>query len=219
MNSLERVRATSAALKIFPLPSVVLFPETVQPLHIFEPRYREMVKTALETDKVLALAQLQPGWEPDYHGRPPLKPMACAGLIAWHEQLPDGRYNIVVQGVTRVRVLKELDPRHGYREVMVDLLPDAPQEGVDQEHLRQSVLELASRAPQEATAELVQVAARAPSGGALADVVASMVVEDTDERQALLEELDVRRRARRVLDAVGELIARLGAERRDGPLN
>ena len=81
MTELERVRAASPALKVFPLPSVVLFPETVQPLHIFEPRYRELVKTALAGDKVLVLAQLQSGWEPDYHGRPPLKPITVESVM------------------------------------------------------------------------------------------------------------------------------------------
>ena len=78
-SALERIRQAAKRLKVFPLPSVVLFPGSAAPLHIFEPRYRQMVKDALESDGVFALGQLQEGWERDYLGRPPLMPILCAG--------------------------------------------------------------------------------------------------------------------------------------------
>ena len=104
-TALERIALTTHALKVFPLPSAVLFPHAALPLHIFEPRYRDLVRDALAGDKVMALAQLEPGWESQYGERPPLQPMLCAGLIIWHEELPDGRYNILLQGVARARLL------------------------------------------------------------------------------------------------------------------
>ena len=87
MTALERLERAKNALKVFPLPSVVLFPHTVLPLHIFEPRYRDLVRDALASDKVMALAQLEPGYEGSYAGRPRMRPMVCAGVIAWHEEL------------------------------------------------------------------------------------------------------------------------------------
>ena len=104
---------------IFPLPNVVLFPTVCLPLHIFEPRYREMVADALEGDRIIGMALLRPGWEEQYEGRPPIYPVGCAGLITHAERLPDGRYNIVLRGLEKFRVLREHD-RRPYRLADVD---------------------------------------------------------------------------------------------------
>ena len=69
----------SGKVRLFPLPNLVLFPHVMQPLHIFEPRYRFLLEDALATDRLIAMALLAPGWENDYEGRPPLYPMACLG--------------------------------------------------------------------------------------------------------------------------------------------
>jgi Lon protease-like protein len=63
--------------RLFPLPNVVLYPHVMQPLHIFEERYREMLEDALAGDKLIAMAMLEPGWEADYDSRPPISPDAC----------------------------------------------------------------------------------------------------------------------------------------------
>jgi uncharacterized protein len=217
-TALERIERTTQALKVFPLPSAVLFPHAALPLHIFEPRYRALVRDALAGDKVMALAQLQPGWESQYGERPPMQPMMCAGLIIWHEELPDGRYNILLQGVTRARLLEELPGENPYREVRVQLLPDPEYQGPEEEMLRQAVFELAGRVPASFAENLLPVVARS-QGGALADVVAAAVVPEPERRQELLCELDVSTRLEAVLDDVGELIARLSPVKPVGPLN
>ena len=102
------------ALPLFPLPNVVLFPNVFLPLHIFEPRYRAMVADALEGDRLIGMVLLRPGWEGDYEGRPPVFPTGCAGLITHHERLPDGRYNIVLRGLEKFRILDE-DASRSYR--------------------------------------------------------------------------------------------------------
>lgn len=218
MNVQERVVQASEALKVFPLPSAVLFPHSVIPLHIFEPRYRELVRDALEADRVMALAQLEPGWESAYVGRPTMQQMMCAGLIIWHDELPDGRYNILLQGVCRARLLSELPAEHLYREARVELLPDPTYHGPEEEQLRQAVFELVGRVPPSFSEGLVPAVARA-NGGALADVVAAAIIPEPERRQALLAELDVRQRLQEVTDEVGELIARLQPLRPAGPLN
>ncbi len=96
-------------IPIFPLPNVVLFPTVFLPLHIFEPRYRDMVHDALRGDRIIGMALLRPGWEGDYDGRPPVYPVGCAGLITHAEQLPDGRYNIILQGLEKFRITGEED--------------------------------------------------------------------------------------------------------------
>lgn len=218
MNAQERVERAASALKVFPLPSAVLFPHTVIPLHIFEPRYRALVRDALAGDRVLALAQLEPGWEGAYQGRPAMQPMMCAGVIIWDEQVEEGRYNILLQGVCRVRMVTELSAETAYRQVRAQALPDLPYHGPEEEQLRQAVFELAGRVPPSFAENLLPVAARA-MGGTLADVVASAVVPEAERRQELLAELDVRRRLEAVLGDLGELIARLQPMRPSGPLN
>ncbi|AKJ07957.1 hypothetical protein ATI61_107399 [Archangium gephyra] len=217
-TALERIALTTHALKVFPLPSAVLFPHAALPLHIFEPRYRALVRDALAGDKVMALAQLQPGWEGQYGERPPMQPMMCAGLIIWHEELQDGRYNILLQGVSRARLLEEVPGEHLYRQARVQLLPDGDYQGPEEERLRQAVFELAGRVPASFAENLLPVVARS-QGGALADVVAAAVVPEPERRQELLCELDVRTRLVAVLDDVGELIARLSPVKPVGPLN
>lgn len=221
MTAIERIAATSSRLKVFPLPSAVLFPHTALPLHIFEPRYRSLVRDCLESDQVMAIAQLQPGWEGDYYGRPALEPVCCAGVLAWHEELPDGRFNILLQGLVRVRILSELPEvltDKPYREFRAEVLADPLYHGPEEELLRQALLELSSRVPPGAADALLQLAAKT-SGGALADVVAGSVIEDSERRQELLRETDVSERLRGVLADVSELIGRLGAVRSQGPMN
>lgn len=214
----ERVRGAAAALKVFPLPSAVLFPGAALPLHIFEPRYRELVKDALQTDGVIALGDLASGWERDYAGRPPLAKLGCAGVLAWQEALEDGRFNILLQGVTRFRVLEELPASHLYREVRAELLWDDAYDGALNGLVRQAVLEIAGRIPSEVGDNLMQVVAKA-RGGTLADIVAAAVVPDVERRKELLYELDAQARLQAVLDDVGEVMARLGAASPRGPRN
>ncbi len=206
------------ALKVFPLPSVVLFPHLATPLHIFEPRYRELVRDSLAGESVFALAQLKPGWEVHYADRPPLEPICCAGVISWHEQLADGRYNLVLQGLTRVRVLEELPPRHGYREVRAELLEDPAYDGPENAQLREAVFELSGRLPDEVANPFLELATRA-SGGQLADVVAATVVSDVERRQELLCELNPRKRLQEALSEVAGLLVRLAPSRPRGPMN
>ena len=98
-------------LPLFPLPNVVLFPGVFLPLHIFEPRYRAMTEDALSGDRMIGMALLKPGFEAEYEGRPPIYPVGCVGLITHALRLPDGRFNIVLQGVERFRVREEDESR------------------------------------------------------------------------------------------------------------
>jgi uncharacterized protein len=214
----DRLTQAAEALKVFPLPSAVLFPHCVIPLHIFEPRYRDMVKDALATDQIMALAQLEPGWEPAYAGRPAMQPVLCVGTIIWHDALANGRYNILLQGLCRARLVSELPTQRLYREAKVDLLPDPLFHGPEEERLRQAVFELVGRVPPAFTEGMLPAVARS-NGGALADVVAAAIIPEPERRQALLAELNIRHRLQAVTDEVGELIGRLQPMRPEGPLN
>ena len=110
-------------IPIFPLPNVVLFPTALLPLHIFEPRYRAMVADALEGERLIGMVMLRPGWERHYEGTPPVYPIGCAGFITHAERLADGRYNIMLRGLQKFRILDERLARTGdevYRIARID---------------------------------------------------------------------------------------------------
>src|SRR5262245_29673524 len=93
---LQNFRGT---VRLFPLPNVVLFPHVVQPLHIFEPRYRQLMADALEDDRLMTMALLRPGWETEYDKRQPIHSMVCIGRIFREERLADGKFNLLLQGL------------------------------------------------------------------------------------------------------------------------
>ena len=115
-----------ATIPIFPLPSVVLFPNVFLPLHIFEPRYRQMMADALKGDRMIGMVLLQPGYEPHYEGTPAVYEVGCAGLITHFERLDDGRYNLVLRGIERFRIVGEDPPTDTvlYRRAHVAALGD-----------------------------------------------------------------------------------------------
>ena len=109
-------------MPIFPLDAVTLLPQQVLPLHIFEPRYRQLVDHALDGSGQIAMAVFEgDDWKQDYHGRPSIRPAVCIGQIIQHEKLMDGRYNLLLQGICRARVIEELPPEDG-REYRLALL-------------------------------------------------------------------------------------------------
>jgi Lon protease-like protein len=112
-----------AEIPIFPLPETSLFPGVSRPFLIFEPRYREMIADALKGDKIIGMIRLQPGFEKDYDGRPPIYAVGCAGTIEKYEQLPDGRYLILLRGVTTFRVVSE-EQRKPYRLARIEVIPE-----------------------------------------------------------------------------------------------
>jgi Lon protease-like protein len=115
---------TRRRIPLFPLPGVVLFPGALLPLHIFEPRYRAMVADALSGDRTIGMAMMMPGWE---HGgeTPAIFPVGGAGRIVDSEELPDGRYDIVLEGDFRYRILGESAPAP-YRIASVEEVESVP---------------------------------------------------------------------------------------------
>ena len=95
------------SIPLFPLPNVVLFPNVFLPLHIFEPRYRQMVAEALEGDRIIGMVLLRPGHETNYEGTPPVYATGCSGLITHDEKLEDGRYNLVLRGLEKFSITNE----------------------------------------------------------------------------------------------------------------
>lgn len=131
-----------ASLPLFPLPSVVLFPNVFLPLHIFEARYRQMVSEALAGDRLIGMALLKPGFEPHYDRQPPIYATGCSGLITHAERLPDGRFNLILHGLDKFTIVGEVAPAPGqlYRRAEVatidEQLSDADRESLTLERRR-----------------------------------------------------------------------------------
>jgi uncharacterized protein len=199
--------AFSGQVRLFPLPNVVMFPHVIQPLHVFEPRYRQLVEDALLTDKLVALAVLAPGWESDYEGRPELYPTACLGKIATHEPLEDGRYNLLLLGLRRVTLFRELPAEKLYREAEAHLLDDdyPPAGRPSRSQLQDRLIELFRRKivrlvkGQEALEKLLAVEMTL---GTLTDLISYTLDFEIAFKAQLLAEANVDRRA-------STLIARL----------
>ncbi len=109
-------------IPLFPLPNLVLFPGIKVPLHIFEPRYRQMVADVREGRGIVGMVLLKGNWERDYYGNPEIFGIGCAGKIERLEDLPDGRFNLILSGLSEFRVLREAGG-HSYRQAAVGWCP------------------------------------------------------------------------------------------------
>jgi hypothetical protein len=123
LGDAQGASALPGEIPLFPLPETALFPGVSRPFLIFEPRYREMIADALKGDGIIGMVRLRPGFEKDYEGRPPIYAIGCAGTIEEYEQLPDGRYVILLRGLTTFRVLSE-DRRKPYRLARIEPIPE-----------------------------------------------------------------------------------------------
>jgi len=203
----------SGRVRLFPLPNLVLFPHVMQPLHVFEPRYRDLLEDAINGDRLIAMATLQPGWEDDYEGRPPLRPIACLGRIAGYHRLEDGTYNVLLLGLRRVRVVRELEPTHSFREAEVELCkechsPDQRHAGANlQQRLREAFMRILPLIP-EAQEQLDQLLGTDVELGMLTDVISYMLDIDSDAKETLLAEVDVHHRAELLLWHLNEFATR-----------
>ena len=115
------------SLPLFPLPTVVLFPNVFLPLHIFEPRYRQMVADALAGDRIIGMVTLRPGHDDEYEGAPPIYATGCSGLITHAESLDDGRFNLVLRGIEKFTIHREETPAPGrlYRSAVITPIDEA----------------------------------------------------------------------------------------------
>ena len=114
-----------AIIPIFPLPNVVLFPGVPLPLHIFEPRYREMIADIKDGDGMIGMTLLRGDWRQEYYETPEVFGVGCAGKIVSVEEMPDGRYNILLHGQREFEILSESRTR-SYRLAEVRWRPLPP---------------------------------------------------------------------------------------------
>lgn len=195
---------------VFPLPGVVLFPHAVLPLHIYELRYRTMVRDALSGERLIALATLQPGWEHDYQGSPAFHELGCLGRIDEIEWLPNDCYDLKLRGLVRARftrVVREFP----YRACEVEVLPSAPFDvddplaGMERQALLEQLQKLLPLGL-EAWFAPPTVAVDAPFE-TLVNTVAQCVRLDVETKLELLELESVFERSRLLTGKLSELFA------------
>lgn len=208
-----------AAVPVFPLPGTVLLPGTFLSLHIFEPRYRAMMEYVIEGHRYLVLATVAEGAPPDAEGRPAIHPTAGLGALRRSIRLPDGRYDIVLEGLARVDVSSELPPDLVFRRAQAVVLEDPqPAEPGSLTPAMVSVRALCHRALLQeggGDPDLLESLAMVTEPGRLADLVAAAVFREAAQRQQVLAEPRVEARLELVAGILGAQL--LSAEDGDGP--
>lgn len=199
----EALAQVPTAVPIFPLPEVVLFPQQVLPLHIFEPRYRVMVSDALASKRVIAIGLLKPGYEPSYFtSHAPIHPLVGLGRIIEWEELDNGKCNILLRGKARASIVEEI-PGSPYRRARIKTLETTCTASAATQHrLRQEVCETIRRHLRnqlEDCEQYFQLIQGQLSLGDLTDLIAGGLPVVGELRQGLLAERDAAARARMLL--------------------
>ncbi|MBI4180174.1 LON peptidase substrate-binding domain-containing protein [bacterium] len=198
-------------LPLFPLPNVVLFPDVILPLHIFEPRYRLMVDEALQTHKKIGMVLLKKGWEQNYEQNPDIFDVGCMGQIVGHERLEDGRFNILLKGVNRFSVDRIVVPAP-YRQAKVALLEDRVEDlsEEDQDKTKRNIAEASAAIPEYFVYNKMRLG-RAPVDFSaplptVIDTLAYYLAIDPYDKQPILEETIVGRRAQLLYEKMISLL-------------
>ena len=211
--SLRDIAPALSALPLFPLPTV-LFPNAVMPLHVFEPRYRQMVRDCIETHKTMAVVLVTDATALDAHGHPKIAGVATAGVIVDYTDLPGGRFNILLRGRARVRLV-ELPFVPPYRTAHATVLAPTSSEVSDADltALVSSATAFASLVRERDSDFDLALPKDAPAA-TIADLCAHHLVLDARERQAILETLDAGERVRRVAEALALQRLELSGDKR-----
>ncbi len=194
-------------IPLFPLPQTVFYPNTLLPLHIFEPRYRQMVADALEGERTIGMVLLLPGWEDSYFAAPKIAPVGCVGEIEKHVRLEDGKYNILLKGLSRFRIVEEKAGKP-YRRANIERLSEANDQSLTagpnplKEELTQLCLQYIRQLPsgENFKKELNLDACKTLSH--LTDQIANQLNLTVEQKQKSLEELNVLQR----VDAVRSML-------------
>lgn len=196
MDDPQAQAAHLASIALFPLPNVVLLPRAVLPLHIFEERYCAMMADVLDTGGHMAMALLKPGWEKDYYGRPDIEPVVCVGSILSHERVADGTYNLLLQGRTRARIVREHG--HGvYRRADLERISETPAPPEELKKLREQLIRSFDGGSLLTTVigrQFRQLLMSDLTTADVADLIAFNFLADNMLKQALLADGDILRR-------------------------
>lgn len=207
-------------LAMFPLPNAVFFPNTSLPLHIFEPRYRDMIQDAIEQGMPIIIVRMKEPRTYNDQGQPEFHEVGGLGFLSQHQELPDGRFNVLIEGVARVRILKEQETERTYRmahgELIHEIEPDAAKVQEMMAMLRGCVMGLQSHYVRLAEA-IARIMNQLDAPGSIADTIASIIITDPSQRQDILDERHVEVRLEAVVDRLTQLLLN-APEHADGGL-
>jgi len=186
---------------LFPLPNVVFFPDTYLPLHIFEPRYQDMLTDASQDGQCIGMVLLKEGWENDYYGTPPVFSLGCVGRIKNVQPLQDGRSNIILQGLSRYDIQEEFFDA-SYRRAKISLRANEPFQDPVDPGIRLALTKLALKYLQSRNAqELCKlITGQAISDTVLINSLSSCLDFTPFEKQFLLESESLPQQTRRLID-------------------
>jgi Lon protease-like protein len=197
---------SDARISIFPLSSVVLFPGVQTPLHLFEPRYRQMVDDVLAAERRIGMVLVPPEHTASMPGDPPVYPIGCAGTISQDQRLPDGRYNIVLLGERRFRIVSEpaRPAERLYRVAEVawldDPLPAEAEPRVNElrRRIEAQVCSLVKREDPERAAGLADGILAGVDAPTFVNTLSNALAFSAPEKQGLLEAQDIPQRFERL---------------------
>ena len=199
INEIKNLDNFSGIVPIFPLSSVVFFPNTLLPLHIFEPRYKQMIEDTMKSEKIIAMALLKPGWEKEYYGSPEIYGIAGIGRIVSSEYLENGRSNIVLYGLKRVKILEEISEKP-YRTAKITIIESNNSE--KDKLLKDKLCHLISTwnemLGEKEKKHKIKVNTVLPLHN-LTDVLSSVLLTNIYEKQAMLEEINTEKRAEKLI--------------------
>jgi Lon protease-like protein len=201
----------SGTVPVFPLPNVVFFPGNALPLHVFEPRYRELAQAALAGERMIGVALLRPGWEKHYQGSPEFHPVIGLGKIIEDTRLEDGRFNLLLFGVARARV-RDIVSSSPYRTARVEILKEQGRQGKALERRRRLLVAFYEQLLREMSQGQISSPPKDLPLGLVCDLLASVINFDPETKQAMLEEPDVEARSSRLI----ELLKAMNAPGSDG---
>ncbi len=199
-------------VRLFPLPELVVFPHAMQPLHIFEPRYCEMLREALASDRLIAMATLTGGIEDLLSTQPAISASVCIGRIISHAETEEGHHNILLVGAKRATVIREIPMIRPFRMATVEVLPEIHPVSDPQarQRLRVALLDaFAAVIPASANVQqnLHELMAGQMGLGPITDIIAYTISFDSGTKLRLLEEGNVDRRAGLLIDLLNQRAA------------
>lgn len=205
----------SGQAPLFPLPDIVLFPHALLRLHIFEPRYRTMIDDALKSNRLITLARLKQDYKDLYYTKQaPIYQKACLGRITADQKLPDGRYYLILEGVVRVTIEEELNTDKAYRVGRLKVHRDRHRysDQFDPRVQTDKLLQLCRRhlGDEPDRKRLLKILESNLKLGTLCDILSYTCPLAIEKKQSLLEEINIERRSRLLVQSLVELICANG---------
>jgi len=195
LKDVANLKNFSGVIPLFPLSSIVFFPNTLLPLHIFEPRYKEMVNAAINNEKIIGMALLKPGWESNYYGNPDVYDVIGMGRIVSSEVFEDGKINIILYGLKRAKI-QEIITDLPYRLARVSIMDNNPntKDEIYRSKIEQLIYKWNLYLNEKQKAHKINVNTKLPLEN-LTDALASLIFYNVFDKQRLLEETNVLKRA------------------------